>query len=517
MELKLNKEIVSVKEAIFDGMQEQSVELDYILPDYYPEIFKLIKCLMCPKVISYSINGDRITYELVVHIRVMYCSEESCLLQCVNQKLNYSKTIELNKGYDNLSVLLTPKVDYVNCRVVNQRRLDIRGAVTIKSKIYAEQKREVISDAFGLNTQLKKQCVPYASNKITATKQFVINEDIELNMSNPPVLGIIRSDALVITGDKKIIANKLVSKGEAIINILYSCEKDEQSSLEAMQFNLPYSQIVDLDGINESFDCIINADIVSCDVNTIANNDGDAKMLQCELIINLSCVALKSSVVELVTDAYSTTHPCEYVTSPVRIEQFPSIIEAQHQVKTNIEYSDGEVDCIYDVWANASNINSFINADEQKITVSGMIKYSIMARNEKGMPIMLEKDEPFEYVSNFNGITDSSILETTVCIISCSYNLSSADSVAIKADLKIHGNLYSSSVIDIITDLNVDETIKKQHDGDYAVKLYYGIENEDIWEIAKKYSSSVSAIMDENELTNERLTQNGMIIIPILS
>ena len=146
-----------------------------------------------------------------------------------------------------------------------------------------------------------------------------------------------------------------------------------------------------------------------------------------------------------------------------------------------------------------------------------MIKYSIMARNEKGMPIMLEKDEPFEYVSNFNGITDSSILETTVCIISCSYNLSSADSVAIKADLKIHGNLYSSSVIDIITDLNIDETIKKQHDGDYAVKLYYGIEDEDIWEIAKKYSSSVSAIMDENELTNERLTQNGMIIIPILS
>ena len=414
-------------------------------------------------------------------------------------------------------MVLTPKVDYVNCRVVNQRRLDIRGAVTIKSKIYAEQKRELISDAFGLNTQLKKQCVPYASNKITATKQFIINEDIELNMSNPPVLGIIRSDAVVLTGDKKIIANKLVSKGEAIINILYSCEKDGQGSLEAMQFNLPYSQIIDLDGINESFDCIINADVISCDVTTVANNDGDAKTLQCELAINLSCTALKSSVVELVTDAYSTTHPCEFTTSPVRIEQFPSIIEAQHQVKSTVEYSDGEIDCIYDVWANTSNINSFVNAEEQKITVSGMIKYSIMARNEKGMPIMLEKDEAFEYVSNFNGITDSSILEASVCILSCSYNLSTSNTVTVKADLKINGNLYSSSVMDIITDLSVDNSIKKQRDGDYAVKLYYGVEDEDIWEIAKKYSSSVSAIMEENELTNEKLTQNGMIIIPILS
>ncbi|HHX56707.1 MAG TPA: hypothetical protein GX710_01665, partial [Clostridiales bacterium] len=71
--------------------------------------------------------------------------------------------------------------------------------------------------------------------------------------------------------------------------------------------------------------------------------------------------------------------------------------------------------------------------------------------------------------------------------------------------------------MDIITDLSIDDTVKKQRDGDYAVKLYYGIEDEDIWEIAKKYSSSLSAIMDENELTNEKLTQNGMIIIPILS
>ncbi len=146
-----------------------------------------------------------------------------------------------------------------------------------------------------------------------------------------------------------------------------------------------------------------------------------------------------------------------------------------------------------------------------------MIKYSIMARNEKCMPIMLEKDEAFEYISNFNGITDNSILEATVCVISCSYNLSSGNSVAVKADLKIHGNLFSSSVMDIITDLSIDDTVKKQRDGDYAVKLYYGIEDEDIWEIAKKYSSSLSAIMDENELTNEKLTQNGMIIIPILS
>jgi len=42
MSLKINRENLSVSEKIYDGSQEQSVELDYILPDYYHDIFKMI-------------------------------------------------------------------------------------------------------------------------------------------------------------------------------------------------------------------------------------------------------------------------------------------------------------------------------------------------------------------------------------------------------------------------------------------------------------------------------------------
>lgn len=515
MELKVNKEIVTVKETVFDGMQEQSIELDYILPDYYPEIFKLIKCQVCPKILSYSVNDDKVVYELAVQIRIMYCSEESTTLQCITQKLNYSKSIDLGKTYDSVTVCLSPKTDYVNCRVVNQRRLDIRGAVTIKAKVFAEQKREVISDAFGLNAQIKKQAVPCASNKLSAIKQFIIDEDIELNMSNPPVLGIVRADAVINPLDKKIIANKLVSKGDVILNVLYSCEKDDKGSLEAMQFNLPYSQIVDMDGINETFDCIINAEVADCDVTSVANNDGDSKMLHCEIVINLTCSALKSSVTEIATDAFSTTYQSDFTTSPVRIEQFPAIVEASHQTKSTVEYKDGEIDCVYDIWASVSNVNSSINPDDKKFSVSGMIHYCVMIRNENCLPVLLEKDDTFEFSSIFNGITSSTVIEPKISVMACSYNLSSANTISVKADLKICANLYSSSEIDVITDLNIDENSKKQQDGDYAIKLYYGVENEDIWDIAKKYNSSVDAIINENDLTGDKLDKSGMIIIPI--
>ena len=75
----------------------------------------------------------------------------------------------------------------------------------------------------------------------------------------------------------------------------------------------------------------------------------------------------------------------------------------------------------------------------------------------------------------------------------------------------------SSDSIKAVTDISVDDSSRKERDGDYAIKLYFGTENESVWDIAKRYSTSVSAVMEENELTGERLESGGMLLIPIVS
>ena len=76
--------------------------------------------------------------------------------------------------------------------------------------------------------------------------------------------------------------------------------------------------------------------------------------------------------------------------------------------------------------------------------------------------------------------------------------------------------MFTSSICEALTDVKFDDTVKITRDGDYALKLYYGVENEDVWNIAKKYCTSVNAIMEENSLDSDRLTDNGMLLIPIV-
>lgn len=513
MNLKVNKEMISTTEVIYDGLQEQSVELDYILPDYYPDIFKMVKCQLSPKVISYTFNGDRATYELIAEIKIMYCSEQSNMLQCITQKLNYTKTVDFNQSCKDVNIKFKPKVDYINCRVVNQRRLDIRGAVSTKIKATCEQNQEVVSDVFGMNSQLLKKPVSYVTGKLNAFKNVIISEEIDLSVSKPAVMNIIRSDAIVTVSDKKIISNKLVAKGEVTVNVLYSCEDE---GLDTMQFTLPYSQVVDVEGIDDEYECIIDGELAECNIAVSANNDGEMKILHCQINIALYCTAMKTSIVELITDAYSTTYPCEFACANIRIDQIPEFFSETFQEKSTLEYREGEIQCVYDSWTQVTSINAKVNEDNTCVILNGVLKCIAIGKNEMGMPILLEQDEQFEHSIAMEGLTENSIIEPEAIITCCSYTLASVNSVDIKVDVKICGKMYNSFACEILKDIEFDEQHLKERDGNYALKLYYGTANERIWEIAKKYSTSVLAIMEENELMEDKLPNNMMVLIPIV-
>ena len=58
----------------------------------------------------------------------------------LNKRLIIQKSVDISGECSNPMISITPRTDYVNCRVVNQRRLDVRGAVTSRVKVTGEKK-----------------------------------------------------------------------------------------------------------------------------------------------------------------------------------------------------------------------------------------------------------------------------------------------------------------------------------------------------------------------------------------
>ncbi len=512
MNLKINRESLSVSEKLYDGIQEQSVELDYILPDYYNDIFKMIKCTVKPSVTSYNVNGDTLSYELTTDVKFLYCSENDNRLNCITQRLVFNKSVNLGNMANNPVVTICPKTSHINCRVVNKRRIDIRGAVSIKIKLCGESKQDAICDVIGMNMQTKKTPINYMAKKINKSKNITLNEDVELGQSKSAVISIIHTDVNIFEPEKKIIANKLVVKGDAEIKILYTCS----DGMETILFNMPYSQIIDMEGLDESYNVSVKVKNIMQDIIATPDSEGNNKLLKCELKLNINCCAYKTITVHLVSDLYSTAYPCQHASSQLAVEQPPVTLNDKFQNTILLRNDDNEITCVYDVRCDTKNINVSINKENKTINLSGMLCYTALICNENNMPSSIEKDSAFEFEIKCDDITENSTAEIEINSIDCTYTLTDSEGISVKADIHLNCELFTSSFVEAVTDVNVDDSTKITRDGDYALKLYYGVKDENVWNIAKKYCTSVNAIIEENSLEKDCLSQDGMLLIPIV-
>ncbi|MBQ3161700.1 MAG: DUF3794 domain-containing protein [Oscillospiraceae bacterium] len=516
MELKVTKEKISSAEVIFAETNEHSVELDYILPDYCPEIFKILKCIAIPHIISYEISGDKLNYEMTVSLRILYCAENSTAVQIIEQKLAYSKKIDLGKNVINPDVKFIPQISYMNCRAVNQRRIDVRGAVSIEATVTDVVLNDVITDVSGGGVQLKKSSITYPSDYIKNNKTINISDEFDLGSSKPPILNVIRCNAAITSSDKKIIANKLIIKGEICINMLYTYYKEDIDGIETMQFTMPFSQVIDMEGIDERFTCSVDMSVISCEIEPRSNGDGVSGMVECNVKICVSSSAYRTTTSDLIIDEYSTLYKTTDEKMGLKLELPPDAINSVCVVKNTLTSSDEEISCIYDAWCTIKNYTVHNNAENNRFTINGIAIYCIIGKNTDGMPVVYEKEEPFTAAVQVEKISDNSRVDIKLIPISCSYNLASDSSVEIKAEIKVVGCLRHIVEIQGITDICINEDDPINKNQNYALKIYYTDGNEDLWEIAKKYGTSVSAIIEENEIEDDIISGSGMILIPIV-
>lgn len=139
MELKVYKDTVTAAESICDTKLELPVETEMLIPDYLPQVFKIVKCFVYLVVLQKQVTAGRLTVDGYLRCVVYYQSEGDESLCQAEQKLPFTKQVDVKPGsWGPATVLVSGETEYVNCRAVNQRRVDVRGAFALSIEAVAE-------------------------------------------------------------------------------------------------------------------------------------------------------------------------------------------------------------------------------------------------------------------------------------------------------------------------------------------------------------------------------------------
>ena len=98
-----------------------------------------------------------------------------------------------------------------------------------------------------------------------------------------------------------------------------------------------------------------------------------------------------------------------------------------------------------------------------------------------------------------------------VYVKSFDYVINSSNQISVRYLIEYSAIKYEEKTFDVLSEINVSDT---QMADSPALVVYFAKEQEQLWDIAKKFRTSVELIKTENELKDDVLSKRRILLIP---
>jgi hypothetical protein len=516
MDLNLSRDTVCINEPVFEGTAEHPIDCEIILPDYCPDIARILKSESCVSIDSKLIETNRMTVNGNLCIKIIYIPENSNSIRCITHNSPFNHDFNAKELSPNMFSKVKAKVEFTNCHPIGPRKVQVKVSMSISAKILRVKEESFISDCDDDNVELQKKTMKACSLVGSAEKQMKVNDELEIPNSKPAVASIIRSSAITMMQDFKIISNKIITKGEVLIHTLYSSNTDD-NSLEVIEHSIPISHIIDIDGVDEDCSCDVHFILGDVKVDTESDADGENRIITFELNCTASARAYREQEVNAISDAFCISHDMNLKHKQMNIEHINSIARYNQMLRLSVELGSSdtmnfELASITDCTAIPSILN--VKFDGKEIVIEGSMAVSIIASESGGSLVSIEKALPFVLKEGIINTSEVMRCEPELTVTSVAYSMMGIDKIDLRIECVLEAAIFGVSYENVIVEMIVDDSSEKECIPRKTLTLYFADKGENVWEIAKRYNTSMNAIKRENSLEDDELCERSMLLIP---
>lgn len=483
-----------IPQNVCNEFEERAIDTDITLPDYCPDITAILKCLIRPAVSSCFQSGDRYTVDGMTTVRLLYLSEDRMTVHSYEMSQPFSVSFRSeNAVHHNVEI----KTDYVNCRAVSPRRVDIHGAFRVCLHAIGEGTVTVLSPSEQNGLFCRKQTILSTVPVFETDKSFVVDETIDLGVRADRM---IYTDVCVASCDTKVLTNKLIVKGALRAKVFYGCGSERHQLVQ----EIPFSQIVDVEGLNDEWCCEVNVRAGECETYCQSAENGSAVLnMNCKMTACVRCS--QTNEYDVALDAYSTMYPVLCETAPIHVSfkgDSKTMRTTQHQITS---LPEGAVEVV-DVWGVVKSTE--LKKEASGNTLCCCLLVCMIAADESGQLGYYERTVDCQIATDpaFDDVCVG-LIDVTAMVAGNQLRVQAEMNLTLRSATHEHLTVVSSVIKD---EQNLYEKTSA------ALKIIYPSVGESLWDIAKSYHTSVDEIVAENGLTGDTVTVPTMLMIPLL-
>lgn len=482
-------------------------EEDFVVPDIKPDILNTIRTSGTVCIYKKEVMDGRVRIDGAINVYIMYLADdEMSSVRSLNTTLDFSQTIDFEKV--KVGMILEDKISLksIECRVLNGRKINVKAMLDLDLKIVSNEELEFvkgieeIKDVQLLNKNLTLKSLLGAGLTKVYAKDTIVIDSID-NLTE-----IMKVDFSIINQETKISYNKVLVKADACVKMVYLTDDNRICTTSNL---IPVMGFIDMPDVTDENLCKINYEVRNL---LVKPNNIEEHSIYVEAELEISCQVYQNRELNIIEDLYSPSVNLVYKQKQIQAIAQKEITKDVCLIREKQFISEIGNHKIYDVAIKTNIINQTILKD--RIVYEGEIELNFLFDADNSSKIGTKNMIlPFTFNMDCIGVVPISQIETNINIVLQDFTVMPDESVDIKIDLEFLVSLSNNQMIQVIEEINIDETRENER---FSLIIYFVKPGDTLWNIAKRFRSTISHIAKMNGIEDENKINVGQqLFIPI--
>ena len=505
MELQLKRSQMDRYESVLHTTTVQEETMEMIVPDACPDILRIVDTEGMVLIRSKEAKAGLVQIEGIVKTMVLYVPEGAIGLQRLHLQIPFTCKIEHAGAVPQMVLQVHPSIVSAETRMMNPRKilakveiaLCVEGSVPNTVELCTEVEAD---DALSLQTLEKEKTAWMMTG--AGEKPFQFSDQLSLPSGKPDIEEILKYRVFISCDDAKMIGTKLILKGEVEVRLFY---QSVAGSLQTVEYTLPYSQMMEMKGVSESASCTVS--VILSDFSIGLETDEGGSRLECSMGFLAQAQAWEERQFTFLSDSYSTSYS---VVPQFQNDFFYHAREMGENRKSRRESIETTVlpKSVLDVYVLTGAVAQMQENE-----------YKVFSVDTQVMVLYLGEDNQV-YQANMRVPVEERIVLDPQKICSCRavclgevFATPTPGGLEVRYPVDFIFQVLTEEKVTSISDITVEEGELPERP---SVVIRMTEAGDQIWDLAKKYASTMEDIYAANGLDeqNDALPSGRLLLIP---
>ena len=496
METALKKDIYEHLAPVWSGSCSRDFATESIVPDAMPDVASVVDAEGVITLRSKETEAGAVALAASLSVSVMYMPDGGDTLQSLALTMPVELRLDAPGADQDCQTVARMRVRSIDARTVNSRKLSVRADVDCEAAVYQKRSMEIAAglqeenDAVHILTKTAQASVVADVRE----KTFVVTDEYPLPAGMEGVERILSQRVDAAVEDVKYVSGKVVFRGRIRAGLVFG---GPEGQLAAGRYETEFSQIMEISTQAEEAMGSVTAMFTGVYFD-LPERDGDSQV-KAELHLVAQTVCREAKEIAYIADIYSNRTALTGQTEALTLMGGAQPVTMRQTVTGSAELMGGAGEVLT---ASAGVGTVTVEGDTVKTTVN----VRAVMRQEGSGYTAVRCRLAAEFTADLPAGTALQAVTVTASDVYCA---AAGGALDVRVVLQMDATAAAVRSVMTVTGVEEDEAAFAAAPATPSVTLVRLGSDADMWEVAKKYHSTVEAIAAAN---GDR--QGGLVLIP---